>query len=116
MMAMASPAGRRRPGRPRRCPDEVLIRVIRLREAGMRQIDVCALMNAEGVPTPGGGARWYPSHISRLLATTDAQSIMDGEDLPVPGNGPSRAVNRWIDDQNAGTISTLSGSSARTVH
>lgn len=75
-------SGRRRPGRPRRCPSEVLIRVVRLREQGLRQIDVCALLNAEGVPTPGGGPHWYPSYISRLLETIDAQMVMDGYGLP----------------------------------
>jgi hypothetical protein len=60
-------------GRPRRCPDEVLGRVIADRLAGARLIDICARLNADGIPTPAGAARWYPSHLSRLLRTQDAR-------------------------------------------
>ncbi|WP_158220322.1 recombinase family protein [Kineosporia sp. A_224] len=59
-------------GRPRRCPDDVLARVLQLRAGGARLVDIAAALNADGVPTPGGGARWWPSHVSRLLATQDA--------------------------------------------
>ena len=62
-------------GRPRRCPDEVLLRVLAEREAGRRLAEICARLNDEGVPTPGGGGRWYPSHLSRLLRTQDAQRL-----------------------------------------
>jgi DNA invertase Pin-like site-specific DNA recombinase len=61
-------------GRPRRCPDEVLARVLELRADGARLVDVAEAMNDAGVPTPGGGARWWPSHVSRLLATQDART------------------------------------------
>jgi Recombinase len=61
-------------GRPRRCPDEVLARVLTSRTAGARLVDICAQLNADGVPTPGGGARWHPSHVSRLLRTQDARA------------------------------------------
>ncbi len=59
-------------GRPRRCPDEVLIRVVTERAAGARLADISARLNADGIPTPAGGPRWYPSHVSRLLRTQDA--------------------------------------------
>ncbi|WP_432854856.1 recombinase family protein [Amycolatopsis sp. CA-161197] len=65
--------GRR--GRPRLCPDHVLARVIQLRSRGARYIDICASLNAEGIPTPGGGAQWYPSHLSRLLRTRHAREF-----------------------------------------
>ncbi|WP_148309640.1 recombinase family protein [Kutzneria albida] len=68
----------RRRGRPRRCPDHVLSRVVQLRQQGTRYVDICALLNAEGVVTPGGGARWYPSHLSRLLRTLDARALLVG--------------------------------------
>jgi hypothetical protein len=29
------------------------------------------------VPTPGGGKRWWPSHVHRLLDTYDAQALTD---------------------------------------
>ncbi|MEU7002940.1 recombinase family protein [Nonomuraea sp. NPDC046570] len=64
-------------GRPRACPDEVLRRVVALRQAGAIYADICAALNAEGVPTPGGGHRWWPSHICRLLRTRDAQRLLN---------------------------------------
>jgi recombinase len=67
---------KRQPGRPRRCPLEVLVRVVSLRVDGARLLDICDTLNAEHVPTPGGGERWWPSHVHRLLRTRDAQSLM----------------------------------------
>jgi DNA invertase Pin-like site-specific DNA recombinase len=60
-------------GRPRACPDDVLDRVLALRATGARLIDICDALNTDAIPTPGGGARWYPSHVSRLLRTQDAR-------------------------------------------
>ncbi len=60
-------------GRPRSCADEVLARVVAARARGKRLADIASALNADGVPTPGGGSRWYPSHVSRLLRTQDAR-------------------------------------------
>jgi DNA invertase Pin-like site-specific DNA recombinase len=59
-------------GRPRACPDAVLEQVVgaHVRGIGLRQI--ADELNRQGTPTPGGGARWYASHVSRLLKTQDA--------------------------------------------
>jgi DNA invertase Pin-like site-specific DNA recombinase len=62
-------------GRPRRCPDDVLARVVAYRATGARLVDICEQLNADAVPTPAGGVRWYPSHVSRLLRTQDAQQL-----------------------------------------
>jgi DNA invertase Pin-like site-specific DNA recombinase len=62
-------------GRPRRCPDEVLTRVVTYRATGARLIDICEQLNTDGVPTPAGSPRWYPSHVSRLLRTQDALQL-----------------------------------------
>lgn len=70
-----------RRGRPRRCPVDVLIRVIELRVAGARLIDICNELNGDGVPTPGGGLRWYPSYVHRLLHTYDARLLEDGYEV-----------------------------------
>ena len=74
-----TPPGRipRRVGRPRRCPLDVLTRVVLLRLEDARLQDICDVMNAEGVPTPGGGKYWWPPHVSRLLETLDAQALTD---------------------------------------
>jgi DNA invertase Pin-like site-specific DNA recombinase len=63
-----------RVGGPRRCPDAILDRVLQLRDAGARQAEIAEAMNKAGLPTPGGGTHWWPSHVSRLLRTQDAQT------------------------------------------
>jgi Resolvase, N terminal domain len=71
--AGVSAASTRRQGAPRRCPDHILTQIVELRASGARLMDICSTMNANGVPTPGGGSRWWPSHVHRLLATQDAR-------------------------------------------
>jgi hypothetical protein len=44
-----------------------------MRGAGARLVDICTALNAAAVPTPGGGAKWWPSHVSRLLDTRTAK-------------------------------------------
>jgi hypothetical protein len=63
-------------GRPRICPEETLPQVVSARARGARLIDIAEMLNAENVLTPGGGIRWYPSHVSRLLKTQDAQNLV----------------------------------------
>jgi len=36
---------------------------------------ICDTLNAEGVPTPSGGPRWWRSHVSRLLHTRGAREV-----------------------------------------
>jgi hypothetical protein len=50
----------------------VLARVVTARVGGATLVEIADKLNADGVPTPGGGGRWYPSHLSRLLRTQDA--------------------------------------------
>jgi hypothetical protein len=66
----------RLPGRPRRCPDDVLTIVVDLRISGARLIDICDELNALGMATPGGGSRWWPSHVHRLLRTRDGSRLL----------------------------------------
>jgi len=63
-------------GRPRRCPDAVLARVVALRRTGVTLTDIAEALNTDGVLTPGGGHRWYPGHVWRLLRTQDAQQLL----------------------------------------
>ncbi|MEU4651663.1 recombinase family protein [Nocardia fluminea] len=63
--------GCRRRGRPRVCPDDVLALVVSMHRKGISYRGIVAELNAEGIPTPGGGHRWYPSHVSRLLNTAN---------------------------------------------
>lgn len=77
-MSLAVAPSTRRPGRPRRCPLDVLVRVVELREAGTKLTEICNQLNADNIPTPGGGRRWWPSHVHRLLGTYDAQLLAEG--------------------------------------
>ncbi|MGW2017613.1 recombinase family protein [Streptomyces sp. NPDC001927] len=63
-------------GRPRACPDTVLHRVVSLRVEGTKLVEIAEALNRSGTPTPGGGACWYPSHLSRLLRTQDATNLL----------------------------------------
>lgn len=78
-IVIASPI--RRPGRPRLCRIDLLVRVVGLRLGGALLEDICNQLNAEGVPTPGGGSRWWPSHVHRLLRTYDAQLLAEGHEV-----------------------------------
>ncbi|MEV7558401.1 recombinase family protein [Streptomyces sp. NPDC089795] len=63
-------------GRPRACPDTVLRRTVLLRLRGATLAEIAEEFNCSGTPTPGGGAFWYPSHVSRLLRTQDAVLLL----------------------------------------
>lgn len=67
----------RRPGRPPSCPREILIRVVELRRQGLSYGAIAAVLNREGVPTPGGGTLWYKSCVDRLLHTRYAMELME---------------------------------------
>ena len=70
-------SARRRRGRPCRCPEEVLRRLVIDQRAGVTQRQMIAELNERGVTTPGGSSLWCRSHISRLLQTRAAQDIRD---------------------------------------
>ncbi|WP_194814425.1 recombinase family protein [Nocardia sp. XZ_19_385] len=63
--------GRRRRGRPRVCPDDVLELIVAMNRNGITYRSICSELNANGVPTPAGRQRWYPSYVSRLLNTAN---------------------------------------------
>jgi len=64
-------------GRPRLCTDEVLHRVLAMRNAGQPYQAICDVFNAEGVPTPAGRPYWWPSHVWRLVHTRSALEMSD---------------------------------------
>jgi hypothetical protein len=41
-------------------------------------------MNAAGASTPGGGTRWWPSHVHRLMGTQDARELLNRLELQQP--------------------------------
>jgi len=68
-LARSSPglALSRRPGRPSSTPPAVAARIRELRAAGMTLQAICDTLNAEGVPTPRGGATWRPTSLRSVL-------------------------------------------------
>lgn len=61
-------------GRRRQLPDEVVARIVQLRQAGATQAAIAESLNRDGVPTAQGGARWYQGTVAVVLryATRDA--------------------------------------------
>jgi DNA invertase Pin-like site-specific DNA recombinase len=55
-------------GRPRTMPDEVVARIRSLRKAGLSLSAIASALDADGVPTAQGGARWYASTVRAALS------------------------------------------------
>jgi DNA invertase Pin-like site-specific DNA recombinase len=79
------------PARPRRgrpgmsaADPELAARLARLRERGLSLQAIAAALNAEGVPTPRGGAEWRPSSVQAAL----------GYRRPRPPGGPPPPPHR----------------------
>ena len=64
-MAEARASGKRF-GFQRRASDEAVTRIVRARKRGEPFHRIAARLDRQGVPTPGGGARWYPSTVARI--------------------------------------------------
>lgn len=54
-------------GRPRRIPPEVADRIVFLASEGASSGAIARTLDAERVPTPGGGRTWYPSVVRDVL-------------------------------------------------
>lgn len=65
-------------GRPRQCPDHVLVFAVARRRAGALLREIAADLNSAGEPTPGGRPLWLPIHVSRLLRTNGALAVQRG--------------------------------------
>lgn len=55
-------------GRPRTMDQDLVDRIVELRDAGLTYQAICDILTEDGVPTARGGARWYPATISKVLA------------------------------------------------
>lgn len=62
-------------GRPSTLPLAVVRRIVADRQEGASLAAIADRLTAEGVPTAQGGARWYPSTVSKVLAGQDAQAL-----------------------------------------
>jgi hypothetical protein len=73
-------AGRPPVSRPRVCPDDTLLLVVQMRQAGWTMRTIVDLLNTSGIPTPGGCHRWWPSYVSRLLHRAAARQLLAAAD------------------------------------
>ena len=69
----AKRAGRKL-GRGTRLPADLVARIVELREQEGRTFQAIAdRLNADGVPTAQGGAKWHPSSVSAVIAAHEAE-------------------------------------------
>ncbi len=78
---------RGRPGLATRAP-HIAERIAELRERGLSLQAVADALNAEGVPTPRGGAHWRPSSVQSALGYRRPRSPTSSEPMlpPRPGH------------------------------
>lgn len=65
-------------GRPRGIPDPVVERIHRERSSGKTLASIASGLNADGVETAQGGARWHPSTIRSALESRQLGPEHDG--------------------------------------
>lgn len=62
-------------GFKRQTPDEVVGRIVRARRKGDSFNTIARRLQDHGIPTPGGGARWYPSTVRRIYASAQREAV-----------------------------------------
>lgn len=64
-------------GRPRTLPPALTERVVDERAEGRTFAAIAEGLNADGIPTARGGAKWYPSTVKAVIASSelDAQAV-----------------------------------------
>lgn len=85
------PERERRPrGRPGLAADapHVAERIAELRDRGLSLQAIADALNAEGVPTPRGGARWRPSSVQSVLGYRRPRPPAPGAPPPRPPHPP----------------------------
>ena len=61
-------------GRPRSVTPEVVARIVALRQAGHSLSAIAGELEASGVATARGGARWYPSTVAAVLRYAEPEA------------------------------------------
>lgn len=97
---------RRPPGRPglQRTAHEVVERIVLLREQGLSLHAIAEALNAEGTPTPRGGARWRASSVQSALGYRRPRPPAPG--VPPLGPPPSRGPHGGRPRRGAATPGT----------
>jgi hypothetical protein len=67
LQAHATPASGSRRGRPAALSDERVAEIRARRDAGAGLAQIARDLNAAGIPTAHGGARWWPSTVRAVL-------------------------------------------------
>lgn len=62
-------------GRRRSLPVEVVSRITAARAAGLSMAKIADGLNADGVPTAQGGAKWHPSTVKAVLASVEREGL-----------------------------------------
>ena len=62
-------------GRPRNLSDEVVRRIVDAKAHGGTLSGIAAALNADGVPTAHGGAKWHASTVRGVLHSQDADIL-----------------------------------------
>lgn len=83
-------APRGRPGLAARAP-ELSERVASMRERGLSLQAIADALNADGIPTPRGGARWRPSSVQAALGYRRPRPAPHGAPPPPPHTHPPAA-------------------------
>lgn len=73
--AMAKLGETKHMGRKRQLPAETVERIKAARASGESMAKIAAALNADGVPTSQGGAKWYPSSVKAVLDSTARESL-----------------------------------------
>jgi Resolvase, N terminal domain/Recombinase len=91
--AMPGRPPRGRPGLAISAP-ELSDRICKMRERGLSLQSIADALNADGVPTPRGGARWRPSSVQTALGYRRPRPPVPGAPPPPPPHGPPPNVPR----------------------
>ncbi|WP_328478508.1 recombinase family protein [Actinoplanes sp. NBC_00393] len=62
-------------GRPASLPTEVRSRIVRAHREGANYSAIARDLNADGVPTAQGGAKWYPATVRAVVNSQEAESV-----------------------------------------
>lgn len=62
-------------GRPADVPPDIVARVVAERRAGRSLLAIARGLDADGVPTARGGARWYATTVAKLLQSQQARDL-----------------------------------------
>jgi DNA invertase Pin-like site-specific DNA recombinase len=77
-------------GRSPKLPANVIERIVTARAAGLSYPAIASELNADGVPTAHGGAKWWPATIRQVEHGQDAAAVREGR---TPPRNPAEAAS-----------------------